>query len=607
MEIRTLSDIFFTSVKHDVDRHLMFKRDAVTQTKPTSSGDSGSNWQVISSRQLYGYVAIMARILRQWGIQKGDRVAILSENRPEWMIADFACVCSGIADVPIYTTLTAEQTLYLLKNSAARVIFVSTLEQLRKVQSVQGQTALEKVVVMDDVAEINVIRMWTLLEGAATEHDPQFDEQARQIQPEDLATLIYTSGTTGTSKGVMLTHGNLTSCAIMASKQAEWEPGDVYLSFLPLSHVTARHVDYVCYLDGVTIVYCADFNQLPQMLQEARPTIIVSVPRVYEKVRQEAERRAGRGLRRKIFDWAVRVGEAHKEEIARGETPTGFGWKLANKLVFQKIRQGFGGRSRAYFSGGAPLGKDMAEWFCSVGIPIMEGYGLTETSPTLSVNRRGAFKVGSVGKVNEGLQLKIAEDGEILVKGPTVFKGYWNMPEETRAAFVDGWFKTGDIGELDSEGFLHITDRKKDLIKTSGGKFIAPQPIENALKANVLIAQAALIGDRRKFASVIIAPHFPLLEDWARANSVTFASRQELVAAPKVRELYKGIVEDVNKKLAHFETIKKIVVVPDEFSVATGEITPTLKLKRRVIEAKYKQQIEEMYQDPHPVETAEVG
>src|SRR5579859_444054 len=603
MEIRTLADIFFRSIEHDVERHLLFKRD--------------TGWQVISSRQLYGYVATLARILKQWGIQKGERVAILSENRPEWMIADFACVCSGIADVPIYTTLTAEQTLYLLQNSGAKVIFVSTLEQLRKVQSIQAQTALEKIVVMDDIAEINVIRMWSLLPpqqmqkahlpGAPVERDPEFDMQAREVQPEDLATLIYTSGTTGTSKGVMLTHSNLTACALMASKQAEWEPGDVYLSFLPLSHVTARHVDYVCFFDGVTIVYCADFNQLAQMLQEARPTIIVSVPRVYEKVRQEAERRAGRGLRRRIFDWAVRVGEGHKDEIARGETPGSFRWKLANKLVFQKIRQGFGGRSRAYFSGGAPLGKDMAEWFCSVGIPIMEGYGLTETSPTLSVNRRGAFKIGSVGKVNEGVELKIAEDGEILVKGPTVFKGYWNMPDETRNSFVDGWFKTGDIGELDSNGFLHITDRKKDLLKTSGGKFIAPQPIENALKANVLIAQAAIIGDRRKYASVIISPHFPLLEDWARANGVTAASRHELVAAAKVRELYRGIVEDVNKKLAHFETIKKILLVPDEFTVATGEITPTLKLKRRVIEAKYKDQIDQLYQEPHPVEIAPVG
>ncbi|HET8889509.1 MAG TPA: long-chain fatty acid--CoA ligase [Candidatus Angelobacter sp.] len=593
METRTLVDVFFASVGHDVQRHVMFKR--------------GSEWQIISSRQLYGYVATLARTLREWGIQKGDRVAILSENRPEWMIADFACVSSGIIDVPIYATLTAEQTLYLLQNSRARVVFVSTLEQLRKVQSIQAKTSVEKIVVMDDVAEVNVIPMWRLLNGASTEADHDFNERAHQIKPEDLATLIYTSGTTGTSKGVMLSHGNLTACAIMASKQAEWEPGDVYLSFLPLSHVTARHVDYVCYLDGVTIVYCAVFEQLPQMLQEAKPTIIVAVPRVYEKVRGEAERRAGHGLKRKIFDWAVRVGTKHREEIARGETPNSMVWKIANRLVFDKIRNGFGGRSRAYFSGGAPLGKDMAEWFCSVGIPIMEGYGLTETSPTLSVNRRGAFKIGSVGKVNDGLQLKIAEDGEILVKGPTVFQGYWEMPEETRNAFVDGWFKTGDIGELDSEGFLSITDRKKDLIKTSGGKFIAPQPIENALKSNVLIAQAAVIGDKRKYASVILSPHFPLLEDWARANGVTFSSRQELVANAKVRELYKGIVEDLNKRLAQFETIKKIVIVPDEFTVASGEITPTLKLKRRVIEDKYKQQIEELYQEPHPIETAPVG
>jgi long-chain acyl-CoA synthetase len=593
MEINTLADIFFASIAHDVERHVMFKR--------------GSGWQVISSRQLYAYVATLARVLKQWGIHKGDRVAILGENRPEWMIADFACVTTGIIDVPIYATLTADQTLYLLQNSGARVIFVSTLEQLRKIQSIREQTSLEKIVVMDDISEVNVIPMWSLINFASQGEDPQFDEEAHRITPEDLATLIYTSGTTGTSKGVMLSHGNLTTCAIMASKQAEWTPGDVYLSFLPLSHVTARHVDYVCYLDGVSLAYCAVFDQLPQMLQEAKPTIIVAVPRVYEKVRAESERRAGHGLRRKIFDWAVRIGERHKDEIARGETPTDPRWKLANKLVFSKIRQGFGGRSRAYFSGGAPLGKDMAEWFCSVGIPIMEGYGLTETSPTLSVNRRGAFKIGSVGKVNEGVQLKIAEDGEILVKGPTVFKGYWNMPEETRNSFVDGWFKTGDIGELDSAGFLSITDRKKDLIKTSGGKFIAPQPIENALKANVLVAQAAIIGDKRKYASVIISPHFPLLEDWARANGVLFTSRQELVASDKVRNLYRGIVEDLNKRLAHFETIKKILVVPDEFTVASGEITPTLKLKRRIIEAKYKQQIEQIYQEPHPIETAPVG
>jgi long-chain acyl-CoA synthetase len=590
MDIRTLADIFFTSVAHNLDRHLLFK------------GSAG--WRIISSRQLYGYVAALSRAFRQWGINRGDRIAILSENRPEWMIVDFACVCSGLVDVPIYATLTAEQTQYVLENSGARIACVSTLEQLRKVQSIQSRTKVEKIVVMDDVAELNMIPLWSILNGASLEPDPEFDTLARTIQPGDLATLIYTSGTTGNSKGVMLSHNNLASCAVMAHHQAEWEPGDVYLSFLPLSHVTARHVDYVCYLAGVTITYCAVFDHLPQMLQEAKPTIIVGVPRVYEKVRQEAERRAAFGVKRKILDWAVRVGSKHKDEIERGDTPKSLSWKLANALVYSKIRQGFGGRSRAYFSGGAPLGHDLSEWFVCVGIPIFEGYGLTETSPTIAVNRLGAFKIGTVGKIVEGVQAKVAGDGEILAKGPTVFQGYWQMPEETRAAFTDdGWFKTGDIGQLDSEGFLSITDRKKDLIKTSGGKFIAPQPIENALKANVLIAQASVVGDRRKFASVIISPHFPLLEDWARANGVAFTSRADLVNAPKVRELYSGIVEDLNKKLAHFETIKKLLLVPDEWSMATGEITPTLKLKRRVIEAKYKDQIEALYREPRPIES----
>ena len=594
MEPKTLADIFFASVARDSERVIMFKRKGV--------------WEHVSSRQYYGYVVSVAHALKQWGIQRGDRVAILSENRPEWMITDFACVCSGIIDVPIYTTLTADQTAYLLQNSGARVVFGSTLEQLRKVQSIQSQTNVERIVAMDDIAEVNVIPMWSVLEQASLDHDPEFDETAHNIQLDEIATLIYTSGTTGTSKGVMLSHGNLTSNARTSNKNFEWAGEDLYLSFLPLSHVTARHLDYVCFLHGATIAYCPYFDQLPKMLQEVKPTIIVGVPRVYEKVRQEAERQAATGVKRKIFDWARNVGEHHKDEVARGEVPGSLAWNLANKLVYSKIRQGFGGRSRIYCSGGAPLGRDMADWFACMGIPIYEGYGLTETSPVISSNRRAGYKLGTVGKPLDGIQVKIAEDGEILVKGPTVFKGYWNMPEETRAAFTaDGWFKTGDIGQLDSDGFLNITDRKKELIKTSGGKFIAPQPIENALKNNVLIAQAAVIGDKRKFASVIISPHFPILEDWAAANGVTFASHHELVNHPRVREMYLGIVEDLNKKLAHFETIKKVLVVPDEFTIATGEITPTMKLKRRNVEARYKQQIEALYQEPHSVEIAPVG
>jgi len=594
MEAKTLADIFFASVGFDLDRHVTFKRP--------------EGWQVISSRQYYGYVVAFARALEQWGIRRGDRVAILSENRPEWMIADFACVCSGIADVPIYATLTAEQTCYLLQNSGARVAVVSTLVQAKKVQNIQSQTSVEKIVVMDDVAEINLIPMWSILNGASLEVDQEFNDRAHAIGPDELATLIYTSGTTGVSKGVMLSHGNLTSNSVVENEHADWRTSDIYLSFLPLAHVTARHLDYVCFLNGVCISYCPSFDMLPSMFQEARPTIIVAVPRVYEKVRQEIEHYAAFGIKHKLLKWAEKVGEKHKEEISRGETPKSLSWKLASRLVFSKASKPFGGRSRAYYSGGAPLGQDLAEWFCCMGVPIFEGYGLTETSPVLSVNRSKAFRIGSVGKKVENVEIKIAEDGEILAKGTSVFKGYWNLPEETKNAFTpDGWFKTGDIGTLDADGFLYITDRKKDLIKTSGGKFIAPQPIENALKANALIAQAALIGDRRKYASVIISPHFPLLEDWAHANGVTFSNHQQLVSDQKVRELYRGVVEDLNKRLAQFETIKKILVVPDEFTVASGEITPTLKLKRRIIEVKYKDQIDELYQGPHPVETAPVG
>ncbi|HLY97650.1 MAG TPA: long-chain fatty acid--CoA ligase [Candidatus Angelobacter sp.] len=590
MEPRTLADIFFTAMERNAECITMFRKDG--------------QWRPVSARQYYACVTSVARALRSWGIQRGDRVAILSENRLEWMLADFACVCSGILDVPVYTTLTADQTAYLLKNSGARVIFVSTQEQLEKIQSIQAQTAIEKIVMMDDVTAPGVVAMRSLLENASTERDPQFDELARTIQPDDIATLIYTSGTTGTSKGVMLSHGNLTCNVVVSVKNLDWAKDDSYLSFLPLSHVTARHLDYVCFLRGATIAYCPFFDQLPQNLQEVKPSLIVGVPRVYEKIRQEVERRAGQGLTRKILDWALKVGERHKAVIARGETPSSLAWRLANALVYSKIRQGFGGRGRIYCSGGAPLGRDMAEWFACVGIPIYEGYGLTETSPVISSNRRTNNKMGTVGKPVENVQVKIAEDGEVLVKGPTVFKGYWNMPEETRAAFTpDGWFQTGDIGQLDGDGFLQITDRKKELIKTSGGKFIAPQPIENALKNNVLIAQAAMIGDKRKFASVIISPNFPLLEDWARANGLSWSSRPELVQQTKVRDLYYGIVEDLNKSLAHFETIKKILIVPDEFTIATGEITPTMKLKRRNVEARYGQLIEALYQEPQ-META---
>jgi long-chain acyl-CoA synthetase len=555
-------------------------------------------WHQISGRQVYQQVTDIAQFLRAQGIQKGDRVAIIAENRPEWAITDFACQMLGIADVPIYPTLTAEQTQFILRDSGTRVAFVSSNEQLKKVLDVREQTDVKAVVIMDEPREqmAGVTTMSSIYKPSQPfARNAELDAIGRSVKADDLATIIYTSGTTGTPKGVMLTQENICSNINASTNTFKWSSGQGYISFLPLSHITARHVDYVMLASGIGVSYCSSFDDLPKILKEVRPRNFISVPRVYEKGRKEAERRAATGFKKKILAWALRVGRENRAEVLRGEIPSSPSWKLANALVFSKVKAGLGGRIECCISGGAPLGLDTAEWFADVGIRIFEGYGLTETSPVIAINTQDKLRLGTVGPPLPNVECKIAEDGELLVRGPSVSKGYWNLPEETDAAFEDGWFKTGDIGNIDADGFLSITDRKKDLLKTSGGKMIAPQPIENSLKNNPLIAQAAMVGDKRKFASVIIAPNFALLEDWARDEGINFSSRTELVANQKVQALFEAIVEGVNQRLAHFETLKKIILVPDEFSIATGEITPSLKLKRRVVEAKYRAQIEAIY------------
>jgi long-chain acyl-CoA synthetase len=326
-----------------------------------------------------------------------------------------------------------------------------------------------------------------------------------------------------------------------------------------------------------------------------RPTLCVSVPRVYEKIYAKTEMSARGFPTGAIYQWALSVGRANKTTILAGQIPTSSSWKLANKLVFSKIRAGMGGNVETFISGGAPLGRELAEWFASVGIRIHEGYGLTETSPVIAVNTPINHRIGTVGRILPNLEVRIADDGEILVRGPSVFKGYWNRPEETQNAFIDGWFKTGDIGNIDADGYLSVTDRKKELIKTSGGKFIAPQPIENSLKLNPFIGTAVILGDKRKFAFVIVSPNFALLEDWARTNDIAFSSRAELVANPKVHALYEGVVDEVNQKLARFEKLKRVLLVADEFSPDNGALTPTMKLRRRVIEERYRSQIDDLY------------
>lgn len=589
MSLATLNDIFFRAVARNLDR-VMLSREA-------------GKWLPISSREFSQRVARTAQALHAWGIQPGDRIAILSENRPEWPTADMASLLLGAVTVPLYTTLTAEQTAFVLSDAGCRMIFLSSDRQLHKVLSILPQTRIEKIIVMDSIEFTGDLapfadRCVTLPQATATDGDDlgaELEARARAVTADDLATIVYTSGTTGTSKGAMLTHGNIASNIQCSLLGFDMQPGLTSISFLPLCHITARHVDFAMLYHGVTLAYCPFIERLPEVLQEVRPSIFVAVPRVYEKIYAQAEQKAKGFPKRAIFDWALGVGRKHKPEILAGRIPASVSWKLANKLVFSKIREGMGGKVETFISGGAPLGRELAEWYASAGIRIHEGYGLTETSPVIALNTPINHRIGTVGKTLPNLEVRIAEDGEILVRGPSVFKGYWNRPEETKAALSDGWFKTGDIGNVDPDGYLSVTDRKKDLIKTSGGKFIAPQPIENSLKLNSLVGVPAILGDRRKFAAVIVSPNFVALEQWARANNIPFASRQELVANPKVQSLYEEIVESVNQNLARFEKLKRVMLVADEFTAENGALTPTMKLKRRVIEERYREQIDELY------------
>ena len=593
MSIATINDIFFAAVERNLDRIMLLRE--------------GGEWRPISSPEFGRSVARTSRTLHSWGIQKGDRIAILSENRPEWPVADIASLLLGAVTVPLYTTLTAEQTAFALNDSGCRAIFLSSAQQLQKIISILPQTKLEKVVVMDAIeptaapapsggkSPVEFLNMSSITTQGPDGLDHEIETRARSIMPDDLATIVYTSGTTGTSKGAMLTHGNITSniqCSLLGFNM---RPGLVSISFLPLCHITARHVDFAMLYHGVTLAYCPFMDRLPATLLEVQPSLFVAVPRVYEKIYAQAEQTAKGMGKRAIYDWAVSVGQDHKPEILAGTTPTSRSWKLANKLVYSKIRQGMGGKVETFISGGAPLGRELAEWYAKMGIRIHEGYGLTETSPVIALNTPLNHRIGTVGKILPNLEVRIAEDGEILVKGPSVFKGYWNRPEETKTALVDGWFKTGDIGNLDADGYLSVTDRKKDLIKTSGGKFIAPQPIENSLKLNPLVGMPAILGDKRKFASVLVSPNFAALEAWARENEITFTTRAELIANPKVQALYESIVETINANLARFEKLKRVMLVPDEFTIDNGALTPTMKLRRRVIEERYKKQIDDLY------------
>jgi len=566
--------------------------------------DEFGQWQSISSDQIYHRVRAVAQRFLAWGAQKGDRIAIIGENRWEWAVTDFATLSIGAASVPIYPTLTGEQIAVLVKDAGCRIAVVSTRQQFDKIYAVREQTHLERIVIMDSAplpeGAISFNEVIGDADEGEAERDPVFDALVRSVEPKDLATLIYTSGTTGEPKGVALTHGNIAIDQNVAAADFDFGPTDALISFLPLSHVTARVLDYVMYSFGVQVAYCPKFDKLPQAMKEIRPTVLVGVPRVFEKIRQEVERQSSLSpVKKRILAWAVKLGSAHIDTVYDGKRPEALGWKLANKLVYSKVKEAFGGRVRIFVAGGAPLGIDTARWFASVGIALWEGYGLTETSPVIALNTPITHRMGSVGKALENLDLKLAEDGELLVRGDTVFAGYWHKPAANAECFdAEGYFKTGDIGHVDEDGFLYITDRKKELLKTSGGKLVAPQPIENKLKTSRLVAQAALVGDRHKFISALLSPNFAALEDWAKHHhGIHGNTREELVADSRVIALYSEIVREVNGSLANFETIKRFRVVAEEWTQETGELTPSMKLKRRVITERYAAVIDALYED----------
>jgi len=574
-------------------------------------------YQPISSRELADAVRQVALGLQEIGVNRGDRVAILSENRPEWVFADYACLTSGFTDVPVYPTLPAEQIPYILNDSASVAVFTSTPEQAAKIASVRSQLKTVRHVIGFGATK-NPAEDLTLDElrgrGKAVDDDSRradYRARALAVKPDDIATLIYTSGTTGDPKGVMLTHDNLYSNVMASAAAVPFGGNDTTLSFLPLSHSFARMADYYLMIHtGSTISYAESMDTVAINLSEVHPTLVLSVPRVFEKLYARVLDNAlsGSGIKKQIFFWARGVGDRWAKQKLAGREPGGLlaaQYALAQKLVFSELKARVGGRMRYFVSGGAPLAPEINNFFYAAGLVILEGYGLTETSPVISVNTPENFRIGSVGKPVAGVEVMIADDGEILTRGPHVMKGYYNKPEATREAIdSEGWFHTGDIGVLE-DGFVRITDRKKDIIVTAGGKNIAPQPIENKVKTNKYVSQAVMIGDKRKYPILLVVPNWDSLEKWAKTKNILWTDRKQLLAMPTIRAKMDKEVREELHGLAHFEMPGKVGLLEHDFSIERGELTPKLSVKRRVVDKTYKDVIDRLYQDER--EPAAVG
>jgi long-chain acyl-CoA synthetase len=584
MTIRTLSELFEAVVGHDKPDCLLHKVDG--------------RYTPISTRDFAARVRRLAKALDKAGIRPGDRVAQMAEGGPHWHTIDFGSLALGTAHVPIYPTLLPEGAAYVARDCGARVLFVQGQDRLTGMLGVRDQMpAVERIVAIGARADApGVIDFESFLAGGDDVTDDEFSGWLRRASPDDLATLIYTSGTTGDPKGVMLTHGNLVANVLGGAAALQLDPAWTALSFLPLAHSFERTVAYIYFYLGISVAYAESVQAVAQNFLEVRPHVFVSVPRVYEKVmaRVYENARGGSAVKRAIFEWALKVGRRHLPDRLAGR-PGGMALHLADKLVFSKIRERLGGRFQLAASGGAPLARDVAEFFWGAGVRIFEGYGLTETAPVLTVNRPGRVKLGTVGPAIDQVDLRIAEDGEILARGPNIMRGYFGKPEAT-AEVIDpqGWFHTGDIGHLDDDGFLVITDRKKELIVNAYGKNIAPAPIENSLKSSRWIAQAVVVGDRRQFLSALLVPDFEILRPWAESQGIA-GSNEDLIAHPTVRAAIAADVAKTNEHLARYEQVRNWELVPNEFTLEGGELTPTLKVKRRVIHTKYKDVLDRLY------------
>lgn len=588
----------------------VFTRAARVHNRPDALNyKNHGRWVSISSDEMLARSKHIAAGLHAIGVRHGDRVALLSDSRVEWTLTDAGCLFASAVDVPIYPTLTPPQVRYILQDSGASALFLANREKFLELKEILAECARVEHVIFFDAAGVTEADGLTLaqLEQQGREleqNDPGLiDRMASETTPDDLATIIYTSGTTGEPKGVMLTHANLVSNLIDSCGHLSIGEEDTVLSVLPLSHVFERQAMYMYLHHGMAVYFAESLQTVASNLREVRPTLLVGVPRMFEKIYQRIRERAAEAgkLTAAILEWSVSVAREYAIRVGKHESISAtlkFKHWLAMKLVFSKWHKAFGGRMRLLLSGGAALPEDLAQIYIGAGIPIIQGYGLTETSPVVTASSFEDYRVGTVGRAIPHVEIRIAEDGEIEVRGPNVMRGYYNKPEETSASFTgDGWFKTGDIGMIDTDGFLRITDRKKELFKTSGGKYIAPAPIEQAIKGSRFVNQVVLVGSERKFPAALIVPVWEQLESYCKLKGIEVQSRSELCRHPRIIDLLQRQIDALTPNLARYEKIKKVALLENEFSIEGGELTPTLKVKRRVIDEKYHDAIEKLYDE----------